>query len=306
MNGENFKTFVNQDFNIQDINIFLRLENEEIKQLKYTIRDKQQEQEMQKAIKDELKILASKTPKLYDAYREKDEFFYLNVNEVGEIKELSNINKCLTSKNNIESCSSYPGKIKYIIVEILTENKKFMFLTYYNYNQFFKKKIMGMWFNKGFLVEKNANENIIINLMPEVIIFDDEIIFTSTNIRVFDISNVFQNCINKNLILVNEVFKINEIDKVNKKQLTYLSRGIFNGNLEKFKNLSVDNKKQLLTKFEKKYKEKYKEEVNIEYTNEVCIVFDKLTPKQKEEIIKYTTNRSAYKVLDEQLTTSID
>lgn len=305
MNGKNFKTFVNQNFNIQGINIFLKLETEEIKQLKYTLKE-EQETEMKKVISEELTALASKTPKLYDTYREKDEFFYLNINEIGEIKELSNINKCLTSKNNIESCSNYPGKIKYIIIEIFTEDKKIMFLISYNYNQFFKKKLMGICSNKGFSVEDNVKDNIIINFTPEVIIFDDEIIFTSTNVRVLDISAVFKNCINKNLVLVNDVFKINDIDKINKKQLTYLSRGIFNGNLEKFKNFSVDNKKQLLTKFEEKYNEKYREQVNIEYTGEVCIVFDKLTPRQKEEIIKYTTNRSAYKVLDEQLTTSVD
>lgn len=59
MNGKNFKTFVNQNFNIQGINIFLKLETEEIKQLKYTLKE-EQETEMKKVISEELTALASK------------------------------------------------------------------------------------------------------------------------------------------------------------------------------------------------------------------------------------------------------
>lgn len=305
MNGENFKTFVNGNFNVIDFNIFLRLDTGEIKQLKHDLSN-EQAQNVNKVIKDELKKFSLKTPKLYDAYKGKDEFLYLNVNDIGEVEELRKINQYLNSNNNVESCSSYPGKIKYIIAEVFTENESLKILTYYNYNQFFKKKIMGAFLNNGFSVEDNATENIIISFLPEVILYSDEIIFNSNNIKVFDMSSIFEKCINNNLHLIGEVFKINEIDKITKRQRTYLSRGIFNGNLEKFKNLPIDNKRALLDKFKEKYKEKYREEIDIKYEGEVCIIFDGLSPRQKEEIIKYTTNRSAYKVLDEQLTTSVD
>lgn len=306
MNGEKFKAFITRNFNITRFNIFLRLKDGQIKQLKSNFKNSDQISNLSKIITSELKKYGLKTPKLYDTYKEKDEFFYLNLNEVGEIDELKNINQILNSNNSIESCSSYPGEIKYIIVEVFTEDKKFMFLTYYNFNQFFKKRIIGAFLNTGFSVEDDAEKNIIISFLPEVIIFEDEIIFSSNNVKVFDMNNIFKKCIANNLPLVNEVFQIKEIDKITKKQQTYLSRGIFNGNLDKFKNLPIDNKKDLLNKFKLKYKEKYREEINITFTREVCIIFDNLSPRQKEEIIKYTTNRAAYKVLDEQLTTSVD
>lgn len=305
MNGENFKKLVESDFIIDDINIFLRLETGDINQLKYTAKE-EQKNKIKETLKDEIKKLKEKTPKLYDTYKGKEEFFYLNLDQVGEIEEIKNVQKKLSSRNNIITCSKYPGKIKYVIIEILTSDKKFLIFTYYSFNQFFNKKIMGSFLNESFSIEKNSEENIIINFSPEVIFYEDEIILTTNTIKIFDLSIIFKKCIEDNIELVNNVFKLDKAEKINKKQQIFLSRGIFNGNLKKFSNFSDERKKELLTKFEEKYNDRFGEEVRINYTSNTCIMLDNLSARQKEEVIKYTTNRSAYKVLDEKLTTSVD
>lgn len=305
MNGENFKNLVESDFIIDDINIFLRLETGDINQLKYTAKE-EQKNKIKETLKDEIKKLKEKTPKLYDTYKGKEEFFYLNLDQVGEIEEIKNVQKKLSSRNNIITCSKYPGKIKYVIIEILTSDKKFLIFTYYSFNQFFNKKIMGSFLNESFSIEKNSEENIIINFSPEVIFYEDEVILTTNTIKIFDLSIIFKKCIEDNIELVNNVFKLDKAEKINKKQQIFLSRGIFNGNLKKFSNFSDERKKELLTKFEEKYNDRFGEEVRINYTSNTCIMLDNLSARQKEEVIKYTTNRSAYKVLDEKLTTSVD
>ena len=118
--------------------------------------------------------------------------------------------------------------------------------------------------------------------------------------------NIFKKCIDSNINLVSSVINITTRDDLNKEISILLGRGILNGELDKFNNFSDTDKSIKITEFKSKYKDKYHKQSNVIYSNEKIINFHSLDATEKQEIIKLITNRSALKILDGVLTTSLD
>lgn len=303
MNAENFKALINQELKIEIVNIYLQEKNKELCFLRTL---KPSEDNSVTLILSELDKLKKKSPKLYDLHRSSKEYFYFNYDEFIEFTEYKKIDRYFRSipKVKIENCAEISEKIQYTVLEIFfTNREEILFLVPYTYNSFFKKVLLGKFKKEKF---KLSNERqYILSFSPECILYKDELILTKNNSSIFNLKNYFENCLQKNRLLVEKVFSLDGNPFTNKNQLFYLTRGLRTGEFEKFSNFSSEKKKEKIELFQKKYKTRYKREVNVIYKNNQ-IQLNGMTAKDKEELIRLVTNRSALKILDEALTTSID
>ena len=77
------------------------------------------------------------------------------------------------------------------------------------------------------------------------------------------------------------------------------------GGLDKYIGLSQVEKEEKLEKFKEAYKNKFKSDIKVN-VEEGRIVMEDCSSKEKEEIIKCLTNKAAFKLLTDELTTSLD
>ena len=306
MDGKDFFNIVKSvnELKVNGINIFLKLDNDELTELKYNYQE--EKKFIEDVIIEEIKKYENKKPKLYDTCKTNDEFFYININYLPEAEDLIKSLEKIENKKVISECKKHPEKIKYVIIEILTENESIFFILDYEYNQFFKKKVLGAVLGETFEVKATSSKNLIINFSPKIIKYKDELIFTTTTPNLLNVKNIFKKCIDSNINLVSSVINITTRDDLNKEISILLGRGILNGELDKFNNFSDTDKSIKITEFKSKYKDKYHKQSNVIYSNEKIINFHSLDATEKQEIIKLITNRSALKILDGVLTTSLD
>lgn len=313
MNGENFKNFLNKNIDIQGIDIFIKtsLENTDEEENLFLLKsltnlNPSEFKVIKEKISDTFNNLKSKKMRCYDLHKSRDEIFYFNINDLRNMSDFNDlVNDIFSDRDGFISCSEYKDNIKMIVIKVITNPKhQILFFVKYDYNSFAKKNIWGKFRGDEFNI---SNEKVIVlNFSPTAILFDDELLIVNNYINsLFDFSIFYNDFIKQNQAKIENIFHITDETFKTKDQKFYITRGIMTGGLDKYNSFESEKKADILNKFKKVYKEKYDKEINIEF-KENKININNYSSKEKEEIIKFLTNKSALTSLTGELTTALD
>jgi hypothetical protein len=316
MNGEKFKNFLSGDINVVGINIYAKTSETEGDEL-FLLKSLKEEQikkegteffnEPQDKIIDILKSFKEKVFRCYDSHKSKDEIFYLNLVDLKQMEDLHTLIEEIREVNDkISEYTDYEKTIKMLIVEILTEPKhQILFFVKHKYSNILKKNFLLEFVGKGKFKFSNT-KILILDFNPSGILFDDELLIVNgyfNHLFKFDI--FFKEYIKANEDKVREVFHVTDKTFKTQAHSLYMARGIMSGGLDKYIGLSQVEKEEKLEKFKEAYKNKFKSDIKVN-VEEGRIVMEDCSSKEKEEIIKCLTNKAAFKLLTDELTTSLD
>ena len=313
MNGESFKSFLEKDLNIIGIDIFIKTsKNSKEEEKLYSLKSIKSKDLLKKEIKTKQKILnifesmKDKNIRCYDSHKSRDEIFYLNLNDLSDMKDLNNIIVQLSEvQHKYPQCKEYKDNIKMLIVKVFTEAKhNILFFIKYDYNNFIEKNFFGEFVGDEFdITEKKI---MVLNFSPNCILFDEELLIMNNYVNLlFDFSAFYKKFIESNATKIQEVFHLTDKTFKTKNHKFYITRGIMTGGLDKYNSFNKEEKRIKIEKFKKVFKDKYNETIEVKYEDEK-INIEEYSSIKKEEIIKFVTNKAALTSLTEELTTALD
>lgn len=317
MNGESFKSFLDGDINVVGIDIYIKTskksdEESELFLLKSIKKEEIKEEteiisKPQEKIISILKSFKEKELRCYDSHKSRDEIFYLNLSDLNQMEDLNSLIKEIYEVNHqFGEYEEYGKTIKMLIVKIITEPKhQILFFIKYNYNDIAKKNFILEFCGAGKFNFSNA-KILILNFFPSGILFDDELLIVNGYINsLFDFDIFHEKYIKANEVKIKNVFHGGVETFSTKKHSFYMARGIMTGGLDKYLDLDSTEKEEKIAKFKDGYKAKFGNDINMALRDDK-IVMDNCSSKEKEEIIKCLTNKSAFKLITDELTTSLD
>lgn len=265
-----------------------------------------------KHIIKELNGLKNKKQKDYDTHKENNEIITLYNEDLNKIKILSDIKEYFNPNSQKKPLPFSNFNEKNIFITIihilLSDSKEITFFSEYQYNSLLKEtwifnSILG---NKADIIDSNKQKTIVLNFRPMAILFEKAFLVLNSKIEDdFNFEQFYNEHITEKKTLIESVMSISTSEISNKQHKKLIVRGIKSDSINKFKKFSSKEKTEKINVLKEAYKKRYEDELKVEINEEGKIIMDK-SAKGKEAIFKFLANKSAVKIMEETLATTLD
>lgn len=160
--------------------------------------------------------------------------------------------------------------------------------------------------NKADIIDSNKQKTIVLNFRPMAILFEKAFLVLNSKIEDdFNFEQFYNEHITEKKNLIESVMSISTSEISNKQHKKLIVRGIKSDSINKFKKFSSKEKTEKINVLKEAYKKRYEDELKVEINEEGKIIMDK-SAKGKEAIFKFLANKSAVKIMEETLATTLD
>lgn len=305
--SENLKT-IEEDLNISFMNIYVGEANK-TKTNKYNLffLKKIDDGTLIDDVKEEIGCCERKEKIPYNPTFSADQVISLDSSEIKVWKE---IKKRLVDENiSIPPFSNFTGQtLSILIYELYTNKGKYYMIFNYKNSMFLKKRayIATIVADEMKIIDKNIN-TVTLEVSPAAIIKNDKLYILNLKIveEILCLEEFYIEEVEKIKPTLEDILIFNNVVTTNKKDKNHLMYGIKNNGIERFKNLTIQNRKKALGKLKNGYKLKTGNDLNIEMVNGK-IDISNLRAEEKTYVIMLISGKSAIKIVEETLSVPMD
>lgn len=258
-------------------------------------------------VKEEIECHEIKEEIPYNPTFSADQVISLDSSEIKVWQEIKN--KLEDENISIPPFSDFTGKtLSILIYELCTNKGKYYMIFNYKNSMFLKKRAYMLTFvaDEMKIIDKNVN-TVTLEVSPAVIIKNDNIYILNLKIgeEILFLEEFYIEEIKKIKSTLEDILIFDNVVTTNKKDKNHLMYGIKNNGIERFKNLTVQNREEALNKLKNGYRLKTGNDLNIEMVNGK-ININNLRAEEKTFAIMLISGKSAIKIVEETLSVPID